>query len=66
MRAVLAENSGNMYSGFSDDPFQALCDLAFDLTSFATAFLVGDELEFRKCVDKSLEWELTKGFARLP
>jgi hypothetical protein len=65
MRAVLGSGGGNHYPGFSEEPLAPFEDLKFDLEHFATAFLVGDLEEFRRCVQRAREWETREGFSRL-
>jgi hypothetical protein len=66
MRAVLGENRGNRYPGFSDEPLAAFQDLAFDLRNFAKAFLKGDSAQFARYAIEAEEWKRIPGIARLP
>jgi hypothetical protein len=66
MRAVLGEERGNKYPGFSDDPLAAFHDLAYDLRRFATAFLEGNFKRFASCAAAGQEWKKIPGIARLP
>ena len=66
MRAVLGNNGGNHYPGFSDDPKSGFENLAYDLQNFATAFLTGNINEFTRYSIAADEWKQIPGFARLP
>jgi len=66
MRSALGAPGGNRYPDFSDDPLDAFRDLAYDLQTFAGAFLNGEYEEFVRCVKASTAWKQTPGFARLP
>jgi hypothetical protein len=66
MRAILGKAGANRYPGFSDDPMSAFTNLAYDLESFAGAFLNGDSNEFARCAAIAEKWRKTPGFARLP
>ncbi len=65
MRALLGEKGGNRYPGFSDDPLAAFRDLAYDIETFATAFLEGDSKKFAACAEAAEQWKKIPGFARL-
>jgi hypothetical protein len=66
MRALPADKRENRYPGFSDDPFAAFHDLAYDLQNFATAFLEGDSKQFARYATAAEEWKKFPGIARLP
>jgi hypothetical protein len=66
MRALLGEKSGNKYPGFSDDPLAAFHDLAYDMQSFAGAFLKGDFEQFADYATAAEQWKKIPGIARLP
>lgn len=65
MRALLGNEGGNKYPGFSDDPLQGFHFLAHDLQAFTTAFLDGNESEFARCVAIAKEFSAKSGFERL-
>ena len=65
MRALLGDEGGNRYPGFSDDPLAAFSDLAHDLRNFATAFLDGDFKRFAAHAAAVEEWKKIPGIARL-
>ena len=66
MHALLGANGGNRYPGFSEEPLDGFKGLAYDLESFATAFLNGNLEEFSRCVIAAEERKKIPGFARLP
>jgi hypothetical protein len=66
MHALLGANGGNRYPCFSEDPLEQFKGLAYDLESFASAFLSENIEEFSKCVSAAEEWKKIPGFARLP
>jgi hypothetical protein len=65
MRSLLGSRGGNKYPGFSDDPLDCFRDLAFDLETFSTDFLVGSGEEFARCVKISEEHEKRTGLSRM-
>jgi hypothetical protein len=66
MHALLGVKRGNKYPGFSDDPLAAFHDLAYDVQSFATAFLEGDFERFADYPAAAERWKKIPGIARLP
>lgn len=66
MYAVLGPQGGNRYPGFPKNPLSAFENLKFDLENYTSAFLVGDEKEFARCVEIAKKRESIVGLARIP
>ena len=65
MRATTGPQGGNRYPGFSGERVEAFHSLAYDIETYAGAFLSGDADEFGKCVEIARKHEAKGGFARL-
>ena len=65
MRALLGNVGGNKYPGFADSPLVQFDDLAYDLRTYATAFLNGDFDLFEKYSRVATERNKIPGFSRL-
>lgn len=48
MRALLGEDGGNQYPGFSDEPLDGFRHLKYDLSHFCEDFLSGSGEEFKR------------------
>jgi hypothetical protein len=65
MGAILGSGGGNKFPGFSDGPLAGFRGLAYDLETYAKAFLAGDMAEFVRSVELAQKAEALPGFARL-
>ncbi len=63
--AILGAGGGNKFPGFSDEPLDGFRGLAYDLETYAKAFLAGDMAEFVRSVELARKEEALPGFARL-
>ena len=65
MRALLGREGGNKFPDFSENALSQFENLAYDLQHFCSAFLTGDEAEFRRCVEIAERQKKLSAFERL-